>query len=200
MPHHQNVPSALQVSCSSGLLLLISLSLILFFLPLVIAVIWNSGCCRTFTPSSVLFKSSSSVLFMFNLSSFLLMWRLLSVFVANGAVGQDPKFCRIITLLHALFRPSSSSSFTCCLFTGIYFFILMLFLADELRLDSGACCTSTLFQHSSGLFVYLLYYSITLICFIVLFLVSSFCLVRGQYTSSYLDVEQLSCSNNTKDI
>ena len=61
----------------------------------------------------------------------------------------------------------------------------MPFIADELRLDSGACRTSTLFQRSSGLFVYLLYHSITLLCYIVLFLVSSFCLVRGQYSSLY---------------
>ena len=178
-------PALFRILCSSGLLFSISLSWILFFLPLVIAVVWNIRCCRTFTPSSALFNFSSSALFMFNLSSVLLMWRLLSVFVASGAVGQDPEVCRTITLLPALFRPSSSSSFTCCLFSGLDFFILMPFIADELRLDSGACRTSTLFQRSSGLFVYLLYHSITLLCYIVLFLVSSFRLVCGQYSSLY---------------
>ena len=95
-------PGLLMFLC---LILLISLSWILFLLPLVIAVVWNIVCCRTFTPSSALFNFSSSVLFMFNLSSFLLMWRLLSVFVRNGAIGQDHKVCRTITLLSVLFRP-----------------------------------------------------------------------------------------------
>ena len=72
-------PALFSFLCSSGLLLLISLSWILFFLPLVTAVVWSIGCCRTFTHSSVLFNFSSSALFMFNLSSFPLMWRLLSV-------------------------------------------------------------------------------------------------------------------------
>ena len=79
-------PALYRFLCSAGLLLLIFVSWILFLLPLVTAIVWNIGCCHTFTPSF-----SSSALFMFNLSSSLLMWKLLSVFVANGAVGQDPE-------------------------------------------------------------------------------------------------------------
>ena len=131
MPHLQY-----QFLCSSGLLLLIFLFLILSF------YFWSLQSYKILDVAAISpLHKRSSIFHLLHCSSFLLMWRFLSVFVANGAVGQDPEVCRTITLLlaPALFMPSESSSFTCSLFSGKYFFIFMSILADELRLHSGAC-------------------------------------------------------------